>query len=205
MASEKYLPYTFFIEVIKAIDTWRRLLVLCLLLLFSTAGVVSYFFRDSITLWFNNHTEKTSLKIDEMDSLAKKVINDTSAAKVTIWSVDLSDNYREVIYSRDSLASQEKEKGTAALLFTEKPGTAQFIVLLIEQNIFCLTPAQSEVLAINDLNAYSHYVCVVELPPGHGTILGFMVASYAEAPDQPELLRKRLLKVTREIMRGSVK
>ena len=205
MASEKFLPYTFFIEIIKSIDTWRRLLVLCLLLLFSTAGVVSYFFQNSITLWFNSYMEKTSLKKEEMESLAKKVINDTSAARVTIWSVDLSDNYREVIYSRDNIASQEKEKGTAALLFTEKPGAAQFIVLLIEQNIFCLTPAQSEALAVNDLNASSRYICVVELPPGHGTILGFMVASYAVPPDQPELLRKRLLKVTREIMRGPVK
>lgn len=202
MANENFLPYKFIIEVIKAIDTWRRLLVLCILLLFSTAGVMSYFFQNSITFWFNSYMDKTSLKIGEVDSLAKKVIEDTRAMKVTIWSVNLSDNYREVIYSRDSLARLDTEKGTAALLFTEKPGTAQFISLLIQKNIFCLTPEQSEALAVNDLNSSSGYTCVVELPPGHGTILGFMIVSYAVPPDQPELLRKRLLIVTREIMSG---
>jgi hypothetical protein len=202
MVSEKISPYAFIVDIIKAANSWRKVFVLCILLLFGSAGGTVYFFRQSITLWIDGYVIKASLNINEIDILAKKVITDTQATKVTVWSVDLTDNYREIIYSREKSARQEEEEGTAGLLFTDNPGGGQFIVSLIERNILCSAPAESGMLAEDDINNLPGYVCVVELPPGDGIILGFMVVSYPSAPDQPELLRKRLLKATRAIIKG---
>lgn len=200
MVNNKFSAYMFFLEVIKVTNTWRRLLVLCALLIFCTVGGACYLIRDNITIWLNSYMTTPVLKIGDMEILASKVIKDMRAVKATVWNVDLADNYREIIYSRDKIAEQTEEEGTGGLLFTSKSGEMQLIVLLIEQNIFCFVPTKSNIQTLDDFDPQVKYVCIVQIPPGT-SILGFMAVSFAEVPAHPELLRKQLLKATREIVK----
>lgn len=115
----------------------------------------------------------------------------------------MADNYREVIYSRDKNVVIEEDEGKGKLLFANMDGVKEFIVTLIERKAFCFIPSLSDVLDKDDFNKDSQYVCLVEIPPGDNVILGFMVVSYSHLPDQPEVIRKQLLKLTRETIRGN--
>lgn len=192
--------FKFFIDLISAIDSWKKFIVLMLLLGFASVAYIVHTFQHEVKQTLSFLVLKKEIDDDLSKKLSTHLMKDKTIEKVTVWKVDFEHNMRDVIFSEDRSAGVNTDIGAAALLFNHHGHGTIELYKLIKDKIFCYRPESANVFSPNIESETAEYLCALALTMKDESLLGIAVIRFNTIPSDTEVMENKILRIAKSIM-----
>lgn len=186
------------IELIKWVDSGKKLLVVIILVCFGIAAYSVWESRIDITKYLMKEFAVVEINPGAIDRESVSLLKDLGAVSVSVWSADPARNRRTRIYFRteDGLRSSENESD---VLFRSDSETLAPTVALLNNREICLdVPKNSTV----EIPAGVTFICAVSVPPAYSDgFIGVIVLGFRKKPPHEDYVLQRMGQASQEIIR----
>lgn len=187
--------------VVRYIDSWKKLLILIVLV---------SFFASAYAIW-ENRRELTFLamasfgnpKIDEthVEPEMTKMMADTGAISVAVWSINLESNQRRAIFVRVKSERLINQEGTGDIVLRAYSPLTKEIISLIDNKTACWEHVANTIVGKSARDAGVSWVCSAAVPPEFGTMIGMLAVGFAERPENEDYVKMRIRQAAERIIR----
>jgi hypothetical protein len=178
------------IDILKLIDTPKKLVVLIILITFlifaHTTWENRFRITDKLVQSFG------SLHIDEkkIDLEAKGLLKELNAESVSVWSVNPEKNIRTLLYRSTKNGIDSSSIGMSNVLFRVKSDSINPVVNLINSRSVCLPASDEEELKPM---AGVTFACIVAIPPAYvDGFIGILIVGFKTTPTHQDHIILRM-------------
>lgn len=178
--------------LIRWVDSWKKLGILMVLVSFLTTGYFAWEHRRELSFWAMASFGTPQIDNAIVDKEAARLMADTGAISVTVWSVNLEQNRRKSLYVRmgEQRRHQLEEVGDLALRpYSEH--SAHVIDAISNKNQCSKAIANTAVGEAAKRHGVN-YTCSAAIPPSYGAMIGLLVIGFPSAPKNEDYIKLRM-------------
>lgn len=189
------------VRLIEWVDNWKKLGIFIVLISFSFGGYLLYSYHKEIIFWALDVYGKPKIDLEKIDSEVTRLVQDTHADSVSVWTLNLETNYRVVTYLQVNGKRVEDVVGTGDVIFRHNSALTGLLIDLLNDDITCFNvhslPGADNSLSVAGVT----YACAVSIPPRHSVLIGTIVLGFKTPPKNEEYIRKRLRLASESLIR----
>lgn len=174
-------------------------------------SVAIYQDRHALFGWYAAQQEKQAFvaKLDPTKFAAQtaKVMQNAGAMSATIWSVDLAQNKKEVLYSINAITDTRKRVqffGIDMPFFNDNANTN---AAMVELQKYANKTVCYELVVETEFDEHLkkegvNWICAISVPPDTGQFIGMITIGFANRPVQTEgVFNRRMINAANAIIR----
>lgn len=192
---------SFFVSLLEKIDSWKKLGIFIVLLIFFGAGYFLYSYQKDLYFLVLDSYGMPEIDSKNIDSEAMLLIRETRAVSVVVWKVALVSNHREAIYININGQRDKDLEGSGDLLLRKNSDLTAAMIELLDNDITCFNGTDDSSVGKALAAAGVRYTCSVSVPPRYDAIVGVISLGFTNRPANEDYIRKRLLQAAEKITR----
>ncbi|QWZ75367.1 hypothetical protein [Enterobacter roggenkampii] len=182
----------YFIELIKSIDTWKKLWFTVFISLFFGMIIVVYPYRNDLFLWFLERSQEPILNNKEVPEEVISLDKDLNPDAIAIWVFERKENIRVLRYMFVNGTRVPDSEGMSNIILVPYIAATDILVELINEGVGCFQSSDvfHELMPISNLKI--NYFCAASIPPRYGVGTGVIIVGYKVEPPNNSFIRQRL-------------
>lgn len=158
-------------------------------------------FQQNIAFVLREETGHTRLNLSAMPEESRRLMKNTGALSVAVWSVDFESNQRRAVYIQAGNRRLRDNEGSTAPVMRPFTAITRGIIELTGNPISCWkhVPVSDLGWAVQDADV--KWVCAVALPPDRGIMTGMLVAGFGDQPKDDRDIQVQLRTSAEKIIR----
>lgn len=190
-----------FMTVVHWVDSWKKLAILMVLIVFTASTYVAWESRRALA--FTAMGAFGTPQIDEMalEPEITRLMADTGAVSVSVWSLNLERNQRRALYVRERGRDLQSLAGTGDLIFRPASRLSDEFIHLIDNKANCWEHIANTAVGKSARDSGVKWVCAAAIPPEFGAMIGMLAIGFTERPENEDYVKLRIKQAAQRIIK----